>query len=78
MGENVYQQGIVDFKLKVESFQDNHSMMVGIVKADVVPPTNTLYGCRASYKWPGSYMDGYSGWMVKYGKTGHIQMMIML
>jgi hypothetical protein len=59
LGENVYQQGIAHFKLKVESFKNNEWMLVGIVKADVVPPNNN------SYKWPGSY-----GWGI--GRTGQI------
>jgi hypothetical protein len=58
LGENVYQQGIVRFKLKVESFKNNEWMFVGIVKADVVPLDNY------SYTWPGSY-----GWTLgKYGQ----------
>ena len=59
LGENVYQQGIVRFKLKVESFQDNYWMLVGIAKADVVPPDNYSYG------WPGSY-----GWAL--GESGQV------
>jgi hypothetical protein len=59
LGENVYQQGIVRFKLKVESFKNNEWMLVGIVKADVVPPDNT------SQRWPGSY-----GWGIgEYGQV---------
>jgi hypothetical protein len=59
LGENVHQQGIVRFRLKVESFQDNHWMLVGIVKADVVPPDND------SYSWPGS-----CGWTLgRYGQV---------
>jgi hypothetical protein len=30
--ENIYQQGILRFKLKLESFQNNHWMFVGIAK----------------------------------------------
>ena len=59
LGENVYQQGIVRFKMKLESFQDNYFMLVGITKADVVPPDNN------SFKWPGSY-----GWAL--GQTGAV------
>ena len=51
LGENVYQQGIVRFRLKVESFQDNYWMLVGTVKADVVPPNNKSYKWRGSYGW---------------------------
>ena len=58
LGENVYQQGIVRFKMKLESFQNNCWMLVGIAKADVVPPDNN------SYAWPGSY-----GWgLGQYGQ----------
>jgi hypothetical protein len=58
LGENVYQQGTVRLKMKLESFQGNYSMFVGIAKADVVPPNNT------SHAWPGSY-----GWgLAQYGQ----------
>ncbi|CAB4017450.1 Chaperone dnaK2 [Paramuricea clavata] len=49
LGENVYQQGIARLKMKLESFQNNYWMLVGIVKADVVPQNND------SNLWPGSY-----------------------
>jgi hypothetical protein len=50
LGENFYQQGTVHLKIKVESFKNTNTwMLVGIVKADVVPPNNN------SYAWPGSY-----------------------
>jgi hypothetical protein len=63
LGENVYQQGIVRFKMKLESFENNNWMLVGIAKADVVPPNNI------SYSWPGSY--GWSlGWNGKVWKDG--------
>ena len=58
LGENVYQQGIVRFRLKLESFQDNYWLFVGTVKAEVVPPNND------SYSWPGSY-----GWALGYGQV---------
>ncbi|CAB4017449.1 Chaperone dnaK2 [Paramuricea clavata] len=59
LGENVYQQGIVRLKMKVESFQDNDWMFVGMAKADVVPPNNN------SHSWPGSY-----GWTLgQYGQV---------
>ena len=38
--ENIYQQAIVRFKLKLESFQHNHWMFVGIVKGAFAMPTN--------------------------------------
>ena len=59
-GKTIYQQGIVRIRLKLESFQNNDWMFLGIVmKADVVPPNKT------SRKWPGSY-----GWGL--GKFGQV------
>ena len=49
LGENVYEQGTVRLKMKLESLKDNYFMFVGIAKADVVPPNND------SREWPGSY-----------------------
>ena len=49
LGENTYQQGIVRRKLKIESFQNNYWMLVGVAKGDVVPQNDT------SCNWPGSY-----------------------
>ena len=40
-------------KLKIESFQNNHWMLVGVTKGDVVPQNGT------SCNWPGSY-----GWVL--------------
>ena len=51
LGENVYQQGIARFKLKVESFQTKTWILVGVVKADVVPPNNNPYSWLDSYGW---------------------------
>ena len=48
LGENVYQHGIVRFKLKLESFQNNDWIMVGIVKADVKPDDNNSYFCMGT------------------------------
>ena len=59
LGENVHQQGIVPFKLKLESFKNNNWMLVGIVKADLVPSDNN------SFLWPGSY-----GWGI--GSSGRV------
>jgi hypothetical protein len=58
LGENVYQQGIVRLKMKLESFK-NEWMLVGMVNADIVPPNNN------SYAWPGSY-----GWGL--GQSGQL------
>ena len=51
LGENVYQRGTIRFKLKLESFQNNHWIMVGIVKADVVPNGPDSYTWRGTYGW---------------------------
>ena len=67
LGENVHQQGIVRFKLKLESLKDNEWMFVGMAKADVVPPNNN------SHVWPGSYgwSLGQSGGVWKDGSGTH-------
>ncbi len=49
LGDNVYHQGIVRRKLKIESFENNFWMFVGMVKEDVVPQNDD------SCQWPGSY-----------------------
>jgi hypothetical protein len=52
LGENVYQHGIIRFKLKLESFQNNNWIMVAILKADVVPQSGSSYslpGCNGWY-----------------------------
>ena len=59
LGENVYQRGTISFKLKLEFFQNNYWIMVGIVKADVVP------NGPDSYRWPGAY-----GWSL--GNNGQL------
>ena len=58
LGENIYQRGIVHFKLKLESFQNNLWVMVGIVRADVVPQLQQKYSCS----WSGS-----NGWSLGNG-----------
>jgi hypothetical protein len=60
LGENSYQHGIVRLKLKLESFQNNYWMFVGIVKGGAPQQNN-----YSSYEWPGTY-----GWAV--GKTGQV------
>ena len=57
LGENVYQHGIIHFKLKLESFQSNHWIMVGILKADVAPAQScTSFVLPGSNGWSlGSY-----------------------
>ena len=66
LGENVYQRGIARFKLKLESFQDNYWIMVGIVKADVIPKDNYSHKCADSKGWAlgkngnqGMYENGF-------------------
>ena len=51
LGKNVYQRGTIRFKLKLESFQNNHWIMVGIVKADVVPKGPNSYEWTGTYGW---------------------------
>ena len=51
LGENVYKHGAVSFKLKLESFQNNHWILVGILKADVVPGSVTSYSSSGAYGW---------------------------
>ena len=65
LGENLYRQGIVNLKLKLESFQSNLCMFAGIVKGDVVPPDDFPYRWRGSYGW----VLGRYGQMWKDGKA---------
>ena len=60
LGENIYKEGVVKLKLKIESLQNNYWMMVGVVSGDVVPllPQNDT-----SCNWGGSY-----GWTL--GSSG--------
>ncbi len=55
LGENIYHQGTVNIKLKLESFKDNMWMFVGIIRGDFVPEVPQLdnYSCRwfHSYGW---------------------------
>ena len=51
LGENVYKEGVVKLKLKIESFQNNQWMMVGVVNGDVVPQNDNSYGWGGSYGW---------------------------
>ena len=60
LGENIYQQGVVHLKLKLESFKDNAWLLVGIVKEDAVQQKSSN-----SYGWPGSY-----GWVL--GTSGQV------
>ena len=54
LGENVYHQGTVNIKLKLESFKDNQWMFVGIIRGDavpVVPRDNHSCGWSGSNGW---------------------------
>ena len=51
LGESVYQSGTIRFQLKFESFQNNHWIFVGIIKADVLPKHGHSYNLRGSYGW---------------------------
>ena len=63
LGENVYQHGTVSFKLKLESFENNHWIYLAILKADVVP------GTIHSYRWPGTYGRSFGERLSKQGDT---------
>ena len=65
LGANVYQQGIVRRKLKIESFQNNHWMMVGVTKGDVVPQNETSCNRPGSYGWT----FGNNGYVWKNGSS---------
>ena len=62
LGENVYQRGIVRFKLKLESFENNNWIMVGIVKADVIPKNEYSYDCVDSKGWALGNNSGQGMW----------------
>ena len=59
LGDNIYGEKVVKLKLKIESFQSNYWMLVGMVKGDVVPQNDHSYG------WPGAY-----GWAL--GDTSQV------
>ena len=80
LGDNTYQRGITHFKLKLESFQNNYWILVGILEADVVPKGVRSYNWAGAYGWAlGSsgqkYQDGsfkgYGSWknLSKQGDT---------
>ena len=54
LGENLYSQGTVNLKLKLESFQNNRWMFVGVTKASVSQSLPSVSD-RASCEWSGSY-----------------------
>ena len=51
LGENVYKEGVVKFKLKIESFHDHYWMMFGVVNGNVVPQSNYSAGWSSSHGW---------------------------
>ena len=51
LGENVYQRGIVRFKLKLDSIYNNEWILVGMVKAHVIPKDNYSYNCVDAKGW---------------------------
>ena len=59
LGENIYREGVVKLKLKIESFHNTNWMFFGMMKGDVVPQHDN------SYSWPGAY-----GWTL--GNSGQV------
>ena len=54
LGENVYSEGTVNLKLKLESFRDNRWTFVGVAQEDITRPLDSDHcSCRwsASYGW---------------------------
>ena len=51
LGENIYKEGVVKLKLKIESFKNDNWMMVGVVNGDVVPQNDTSCRWNSSYGW---------------------------
>ena len=51
LGENIYKKGEIGWQLKLESFQNNHWMFVGVVKGDTVPLNQHSYSWSGSYGW---------------------------
>ena len=62
LGENVYQNGIILFKLKLESFQNNYWIKVAILKADVVQQSDNSF-----------FSPGCNGWYLGTGNPGVIK-----
>ena len=54
LGENLYSQGTVNLKLKLESFQNNYWMFVGVTKASVSQSLASVSD-RVSCRWSSSY-----------------------
>ena len=60
LGANLYSQGSVNLKLKLESFQNNKWMFVGVTKASI-SQSLASGSDRALYQWSGSY-----GWSLGF------------
>ncbi len=58
----MYRQGIVRRKLKIESFQNNYWMLVGMVKGDVVPQNDNSFGWPGTYGWAIGSSGGHGMW----------------
>ena len=67
LGENVYHQGTVNIKLKLESFKDNEWMFVGIIREDVIP---VVQKHNRSSQWSGSYGWELGSWGGQVRKDG--------
>ena len=75
LGQNLYSQGTVNLKLKLESFQNNHWMFVGVTKASVSQSLASVSN-RVSCNWPGSYgwnLGSSSGWVWENGTCTIVQ-----
>ena len=65
LGENLYSHGTVNLKLKLESFQNNYWMFVGVTKASISQSLASVSD-RASCLWSGSYgwnLGSSGGWV---------------
>ena len=51
LGENIYREGVVKLKLKIESFQNNNWMFVGMVKGDFAPQNDISCNWPVAYGW---------------------------
>ena len=71
LGDNVYHQGTVNIKLKLESFENNDCMSFGIIRGDVIP----VHIRRKTVRVNGLvHTAGNSGLtMLQCGKLGYVQ-----
>ncbi len=67
LGENVYHQGTVNIKLKLESFENNRWMFVGIIRGDFIPEVQLN---NRSSQWSGSYGWELGSWGGEVWKDG--------